>query len=285
LRTQRAADARATGERLNIAELNAEVEKLAALAVEGVDPTKVEPAKAYSWAQLFSLAKKHKETCSLCELFLTTKPSAELAFAAQTLMLGSCQTLGEGDMIASTLPNVAPGSFGESQTLLRNAINYYADTILEDLGIDAAFRAIDVAASKLILEDPAAYAARNFESYKRQAPKNADGSAMTDEQITASLRTSGQTVNSSFPYMVANKKAELLIDAGKSKEGLKVLKDFVASVDSNNAYARRATGAIKQIEMIGQPAIALNFDKKYGEFKSLEEWRGKVVIIDFTAHW
>jgi hypothetical protein len=77
----------------------------------------------------------------------------------------------------------------------------------------------------------------------------------------------------------------MLTDAGKKDEGLKVLKAFVAGRDPNSAYVRRANSAIKQAEIVGSPAIPLKYERKYGEFNGLDEWLGKVVIIDFTAHW
>ena len=37
--------------------------------------------------------------------------------------------------------------------------------------------------------------------------------------------------------------------------------------------------------MIGAPAPVLNVERGYGDFKGLESLKGKVVIIDFFAHW
>ena len=48
---------------------------------------------------------------------------------------------------------------------------------------------------------------------------------------------------------------------------------------------RRANSAIRQTELIGLPAPVLYFGRQYGDFESLDAWKGKVVIIDFTAHW
>jgi hypothetical protein len=284
-RTKSVADARSAGAQVDFAALNAEVTKMALAAIEGIDTDKVEPSKAYSWAQIYSLAGKHEPVCDLCEKYLTSNPSPEQKFAAQMLMLNSCNTLGEGDMLASTLPMVTAPDLAASQSLLRTVVSSYAGTIAEDMGTDAAFRAIDRALAQVKYETPEDYAKRMLPGYKARGLKNPDGTLMTDEQLTAQLVTSGKSVNDSLPYMAADKKASLLKADGKNDEALKVLKDFVASRDPSSAYVRRANSAIKQTEIVGQPAVPLTFGRKYGEFEGLDQWKGKVVLIDFTAHW
>jgi hypothetical protein len=172
-----------------------------------------------------------------------------------------------------------------SQSLLRTVVGSYAGTIADDMGIEAAFKAIDGALAQVKYESPEDYAKRMLPSYKARGLKNPDGTPMTDEQMTAMLVTSGKSINDSLPYMAADKKSSLLTAAGKKDEALKVLKDFVAGRDPSSAYVRRANSAIKQTEIVGQPAVPLTFGRKYGDFTSLDQWKGKVVIIDFTAHW
>jgi hypothetical protein len=284
-RSKAMSDARAAGTQVDLAAINAEATKMAQAAIEGIEPDKVEASKAYAWAQVFSLAGKHETVCDLCEKFLTTNPSAQNKYAAQMLMLSSCNTLGEGEMIAHTLPSVSAPDLATSQALLRTVVSTYSGTIAEDMGMDAAFKAIDNALAQVKYETPEDYAKRMLPSYKTRNLKNADGTAMTDEQLTAMLVTSGKSVNDSLPYMAADKKSTLLMDAGKKEEALKVLKEFVAGRDPSSAYVRRANSAIKQAEIIGSPAVPLVYDRQYGDFKGLDQWLGKVVIIDFTAHW
>src|SRR5687767_1381770 len=73
--------------------LNAEVKAKAETAIKDVDPAKVAAADAYDWAQIFAFAGKHKEVCDLAMKFLTTNPAPDQKFAAQTLMLQSCNAL------------------------------------------------------------------------------------------------------------------------------------------------------------------------------------------------
>jgi hypothetical protein len=284
-RTKALTEARNAGTAVDMAKINGEVTKMALAAVEGVDTDKVEPSKAYSWAQIFSMAGMHEPVCHLCEKYLATNPAPSQKFAAQMLMLNSCNTLGEGDMLASTLPMVTAPDVASSQSLLRVVVMNYADTIAKAKGQEAAFKAIDDALAQVQYEAPEDYAKRMLPSYKARGIKGPDGNPLSDEQLTAQLVTSGKSVNDSLPYMAADKKASLLTDAGKKDEALKVLKAFVAGRDPSSAHVRRANSAIKQAEIVGTPAVPLKYDRKYGEFNGLDEWLGKVVIIDFTAHW
>lgn len=284
-RTQRLTEMRNAGGTIDVNALNADIAAKAAEAIQGVDPAKVEAAQAYAWAQLFSLAGKHQETCDLAAKFLTTQPDAEQRYAAQMLMLSSCNTLGEGEKIAKTLPGVAAPSLAASQAFLRSVVGVFADTISEDLGPDAAMKAIDAALAKVQFESPEAYADRMFAATKARGLKNRDGSDMTDEQIRTSLLATGKSVNDSLAYSVVDKKSDLLQQAGRKDEALKLLEEYVAKTDPASAYARRANSSLKQMTLVGSQAVELNYDRKHGEYPGLDAWKGKVVIIDFTAHW
>lgn len=284
-RNDRVAEARASGKAIDAQALNTEVVAKANEAIQGIEVSKVEAAQAYAWAQLFSLAGKHKETCDLATKYLTTNPSPEQRFAAQQMMLNSCVALGEGEMIAHTLPGMEPPNLTASQALLRSVVNMYSGPILKDLGVDAAFKAIDNALTKVQYETPEAYAERMFASTKARGLKNRDGSDMTDEQIKAQLTSTGKSLNDSLAYSVVDRKVGILEEANRPDDAKKMLEAYIAAGDPNGAYVKRAAGELKKMTMVGSPAVALTFDRQHGTFKSLEQWKGKVVIIDFTAHW
>lgn len=285
LRSDRIADARSSGKAIDVAALNAEVAAKAAEAIEGIEVSKVEAAQAYAWAQIFSLAGKHQETCDLAAKYLTTNPSPDQRFAAQIMMLNACNTLGEGEKIAQTLPGIEPPNLAASQTLLRSVVNSYSDAILKDMGVDAAFKAIDNALAKLQFEEPEAYAKRLFDSTKARNPKNRDGSDMTNEQITAQLTASGKSLNDSMAYSVVDRKVSILTDANRNDDAKKMLEAYIAAGDPNGVYVRRAASELKKMTIVGSAAVELNYDRKHGDYPGLDKWKGKVVIIDFTAHW
>ena len=284
-RSDRITDARASGKLVDANALNADVAAKAVEAIQGIKVSKVEAAQGLVWAQLFSMAGKHKETCDLANKYLKTKPSPDQRFAAQMMVLNACNTLGEGKMIAKTLPGVAPPNLAASQALLRSVVNAYSEEILKDMGVKAAFKALDNAMSKLQIEEPDAYAKRMLEPTKARNPRNRDGSGMTDEQITAQLVTSGKSLNDNLAYSVVSRKVGILTGANRNDEAQKMLEAYIAAGDPNGAYVKRAASELKKMTIVGSPAVALNFDRQHGEFKGLEQWMGKVVIIDFTAHW
>ena len=284
-RTQRMDEARSAGKRVDMAAINAETKAMALKAAEGVDPASVDLDLALSWASVFSMAGMHQEICDLCLRFLESNPSGEDKSIAQGMAMRACNSLGDVDMLVEILATYAPATKLQSQGHLGSVVGSYADTIAEKMGLEAALKAIDDALAQVQFEDPAEYAKRSFDSYKARGTKNRDGSEMTDEQITAMLVSSAKNLNDRLIYSAANKKSGLLEDAGRKDEALSVLKEFVKNRDPSSAYVRRANSAIKQTELIGSPATSLDFGRKYGDFTSLEDWKGKVVIIDFTAHW
>lgn len=285
LRTKRVTEAREANKALDVNALNAEIKAMALEAIAGVDPGKVDVALAYDWAQVFSYAGKHKETCDLCAKYVASNPAPERTFAAQMLMLTSCNELGEGEMIFSTLPDVVLPNWSASQQLLRATVNQYAGTILEDKGLDAALVAIDLVASRVQYESPEDYANRLFAATKARNPKNPDGSPQTDEQIRASLVTQGKSINDSLRFSVISKKASLLSEGGRRSAAIALLDSFIAEVGPESAYGKRASTTRTQLTIVGAVAPELVYDRKIGEFPGLQAWRGKVVIVDFTAHW
>lgn len=88
-------------------------------------------------------------------------------------------------------------------------------------------------------------------------------------------------------------KYELMLDQGKKAEAIKGLKalrkKMEAYPNSKNAFGQVATYPVdtllKKAELSNAIAPRIVVDNKIGNFTSLEAWRGKVVIVDFFAHW
>lgn len=98
------------------------------------------------------------------------------------------------------------------------------------------------------------------------------------------------------PYVYASLhclKLDLMLQEGKKDEaiqGLKALrKKMEAYPNSKNAMGQPPTALIdsllKKAEMADAPAPEITIDAKIGNFPGLKAWRGKVVIVDFFAHW
>ncbi len=284
-RAAASAEARANNTPFDANAVNAEVKRMAVEATQKVEVSAIAPADAYDWAQVFFIAQRYEETCELCEKFIKSKPAGAAKFQAQMLMMNACNAQGEADMILMTLATTEAPGWNESQMLARQVVGSYSATIAKEKGVDAAIKAIDSAEQQVIFEDPAAYAARNLPAMKRTAPKNRDGSDMTDEQILASLTANGKSVNDSLKFSFVRRKAELLADANRKPESLAMLDAFVKSLEPSNPLVRSAQTYRSQLTLTGGMAPPLSFERKYGDYTSLADLKGKVVLLQFTAHW
>lgn len=285
LRVAKFNESRTSGKQPDFAALDKEVKAKAEAAIKGIEVGKVDAADAYDWAQLFSLAGRHKEVCELGHKYLTSKPTAEQKFAAQMLMMQSCNSLGEGDMLVLTLKDIKPVNNMMGRNLASSTVYYYADTIAKTEGLEAAIKALDEVAAKIPAADHKAFAQQMLPSAKTREAQRPSNPPKTDEQLLADLEQQSIFNSESTLFSVVDKKADLLKGAGRKEEALKLLRGYVASADPKAPAVRTAKASLKQMEMIGAAAPLLNNERSHGEFKGLEALKGKVVIIDFFAHW
>jgi thiol-disulfide isomerase/thioredoxin len=279
-------EARQSGKPVNIAVLNEGVKAKAEELIRGVEVSKVAPGDSYDWAQVFGMAGKHKEVCDLCTKFLTTNPSAEVRFSVQMLMMNSCNALGEGDMLIMTLHDIRPANAIMGRNLASYTARDYADTIAKTKGLDEALKSLDQVLAKMPSDDHKANAQRMLDAAKVREASNPPATApKPDADRLAQFELTSRSTEAASKYSVIDKKADLLKAAGRGSEARALLKSFAASLDPSLPIARTVNANLKQMEMVGMPAPVLNVERGYGEFKGLESLKGKVVIIDFFAHW
>jgi hypothetical protein len=274
------ADARAAGKQLDFNTLNAGVTALAEEKIKDIDPATVDAKDAYDWALVFSRAQRHKDVCTLAGRFLGTQPDADQKFAAQILMLNSCSELGEGDMVLMTLASVTPTSAATARQLASLTTGRYADAIAKAKGADEAIKAINRVEGGMVYEDVNVIATRLMESAKSRDRSNPPKEFKVEDYVAAA-----KSQNDNLRFMFANKRAELLADAGRKDEAVKDLDTFIRSLDEKSPVVRRAKGMRTQMTIIGSPAPELKVERGYGEFKSLADLKGKVVLLDYFAHW
>lgn len=247
-------EARDAQKPIDTAQINKECIALAEKALKDVDLAKVDPAKALAWARVTQLAERDHDTCELAKKFLTTNPDPKMRFAAENLMLSACNRLGEGDMLAMMLPTVAPDTKQAAITLAIVTAGSYVDTIQTKKGAEAALKALDDVEKKI------PYAEFTTDQEKGMA-----------DNARASL---------------ANSRAEILMSLNRKDEAMKALDDAVKAMsDPAGAMAKRLTSTKTQYTMIGLMSPPMPSERGYGEYKGLESLKGKVVILDFFAHW
>lgn len=278
-RAKAVSEMRAAGGSADLNAITAAVTEKAAAAIKDVEPDKIEAKDAYAWAQLFSLAGKHKETCDLCGKFLKTSPSDQERFDAQMLMMRSCDTLEEGHMLAMMVPQVQGPTPQASQSFAQTVAFQFSDTIAKTEGVEAALKALDAATAQLRFENPEEYANRMVAAQKRNNP-NADEALLKKTYLAVA-----QNQRPALEYALTERKAELLVDADRKSEAKAILDKYVASAEPNNPNVRRAKAFGLRLDMVGATAPALQTERGYGEFAGLESLKGKVVLLDFFAHW
>lgn len=233
--------------------VQAEVKKMAEGFLKGLDLKKVEAADGLAWAQIASMAEKHKLACDLCQKYLTSNPSSADRFTAHMLMLNSCNEQGEADMILMVSKDVSPDTKERSLTFATNTAYMYADTIKEKKGVDAAIKAIEAAEARI----PVAQFATDQE-----------------KKMLGSAR-----------YSITDAKVSLLMDAGKKDRALETIDAGIKLFPDGDANAKRLSTKRNQITIINSLAPVLTVERGYGEFPGLDKLKGKVVLVDFFAHW
>ena len=260
--------------------INAEVKAKADAAIKDVDPAKIAARDALDWAQVFAIAGRNKEVCDLAGRFVASGPTAEQKFTAQMLMMQACNALGEADMLAATLSQVRAPNAATAAGLAGTAA-MYAQTIAEKQGPDAAIKALSAVEAGMIYDDPQAMADRSFERQQQIIASNPSYRAQTKEQLLAAAKAQ----NESTKFMFAETKAELLSEAGRTADAVKVLDAFLASADPAGPIFRSAKMFKTRLTLKGSIAPPLAVERSYGGFTDLASLKGKVVIIDTFAHW
>ncbi len=246
-------EARDAGKTVNTQELLAMRKTMAENAVKGIDAMHVEPGQGLAWAQLFQIAGKMKDACMAAERYLTSNPDASSKYAAQNIMINACNAQGEAKEVLKLLMEMQPADFNQKVGLAMNTIHGYKDTINEKLGLNEALRAFDRADAIL------------------------NGLEATTEQQKAQIE--------SYKATSVTERATLLYDNGKKDDAIAILDKAVAGLPANSPSLRAIKSAKTRMTLTGSVAPALNIERGYGAFASLADMKGKVVIIDFFAHW
>lgn len=248
-RIQRAGE---QGELLNYGELNEELKAMASEAIKQVIPAEVEPREGLAWVRLFRVAEHPQGIPELCERFLTSDPSPEDSFEAQ---LYSLRANGELAQIAEVIR-------------LSRQLNPRDEKQAISLVMEASSAIRDVAPfasdSGPLLE--------TLDYLKTKIPASSSDPSLS---ISAAYYRARSMVI----------KAEVLKGAGERVEAVAVL-DRELQDDSWPANIARYLSAQRVlIQLVGQPAPSLETTVARNGFHPIRELRGKVVVLDFFAHW
>jgi thiol-disulfide isomerase/thioredoxin len=290
LRAELSTQMRTSG-KLSLDEYRAKLRAKAEELTKGLDASKVEPKDALDWARVFQAGSMDKQCCEYAKRFLESKPADPEKFQAMSIMAQSCNALGEADMLAMTLMDIPVPDAASSRSLAYATTGQYVDTIYEKKGLQAALATLDTVAKKLVPEDPKEYAKRMLDAEKARTTggmarvTDPNAKAKTDEEKLKDYELAGARANESVSFAFEEKKAELYKEAGKKKEAVEILTKAVAALSADSPNLRRAKSARLQMTLVASPAPAIVATQSHGEFKGLDSLKGKVVILDFFAHW
>lgn len=249
--TQYEAQAKARkGESVDLAAVEAEVKGKAGEAVKGVDLTKIAPDQADTWSELYRLAGRDDEALKLSEASIQFH--AVKAWQQQAALLPEYAKRGDKGKILETL-NFALGTDIRMVGQLGEFVVYGLTPKFLDSDPTFVLHAYDLLLSRVDLKRPMSASDKDWTLF---------AAARLGANRDMALYKSGQ-------------QAKALAD----------LKQLRLSVAGN----ARALGAVAEVEnqlsITGKPAPEIAALRTIGNYKSLGALRGKVVLVDFFAHW
>ncbi len=168
--------------------------------------------------------------------------------------------MGEGKKIGATITQTKPMDGREDQFYTEIAVYELSDTIAKTEGPKAAYKAL-------------AQAEGNLSPVKAPNPANTTQSKQADEMMAG--------LHCSFKA----KEAELLAKSGDKPGGLKLIDDFGKTLDAGSRVNEELAYYRNAVSTLGAPAPDLTSLKTFGDYKNISGLKGKVIILDFFAHW
>ncbi len=238
---------------LDFAKLLAERKAKIQAALKDASPERTEPAKCLALAQLYQGAQQQKEAVACIQKYLTSNPAAAPKYTAQQILLAGYESLGDVNGVIGTLGEMRPATPQMAALLASNTARLYALTVSDKLGLQAGLDLID----KMERQVP-------FDQLKTDPEKRLGESAVT---------------------ALATGRSALYEKAGKKREATAALEAAVKKLGPDSPYASSIVSKLILAKLPGSTAPELVMDRHYGDFKDLASLRGKVVVLDFTAHW
>jgi hypothetical protein len=233
--------------------LMAERVKRAKEALAGIDTTKVEAPKAFALAQLYQISGQPKEQIEAAGKYLTSNPEPAQKYAAQNLMLGGYVATQDAAGIRKTLSEIKPANAQMAAQLASSTAASYSRVVAEKVGPQAALDLI----------------------------KQVEALVAYDQLTEPNAKTAGEI----SILQIASARADLLTKMGKKDEALAALEEGKKKLGPESRYARSLESKINLAKLPGSTAPPIVQERGYGDYKGLDSLRGKVVVLDFTAHW
>ncbi len=284
LRAQAAIEIEKTGDFGPAFALLPKIMEIAKKAVANVDPAKVDSKDLMAWADLFSSAGNVEAQRVLAQRYLDTKPSAVDRFGADMILLKASAYESSLDNFRTRLAAIKPQNGAQSSTLVGSAVSFSLKVEKAE-SPDAAIALIDELEAK-ILPLNIKEAAQAMLDEKKELHASAkiplpgdDATMLVGYEKEAAKNYQMQA----FRLMQA--RSGVLERANRKPEAALLWQKFLARIPADHAGRGPAQALYNQYTIVQKPATELNVQNTIGRFSDLASLKGKVVILDFFAHW
>jgi thiol-disulfide isomerase/thioredoxin len=233
--------------------VDADIAAKATARLAGADPAKVDLARARDWAALFTLAEKHAAARDVLRRQVQrTDLSAAERFSTQSDLAMAGVKLNDGHLVHEMLAamKVTPDNAVNLGSYFGGTFHHY---VFNAKGAQACLDLI--ARIEPVIPGP---------PFANDEARKSAGWAR--RQLAAA-------------------RAVYLSELGKHAEAIAVIDHALATLDEDVYRKRELAGDRKRYEAFGRPAPALPVERVHGTFPGLEAYRGKVLMVEFTAHW
>lgn len=247
-RTELLTQSRESGKPIDMTAYNA-INDMAKNAIKDVDFSKVDVKDSYAWAQLCTSAQKYEPIPGLVDKFLSSSPSEQQAYSAASLGLTAASMMNNGKLALSFADKMKPYNdalkFSRASIILSRTSKF----LFEVKGKEGALSYIDGLVAGL----------------------------PTPDEKTKAMATSVNTA-------ALNAKIEVY-NSAKDTKGVIALLDKMIANAATDAEKSRYTAMKVQKTIEGSACPTLKVEKAIGDFKGMDAYKGKVLILDFFAHW
>lgn len=252
-RNRQISEAVKAGRTADFARIDKELVEKAKAKLEGVDPAKIVAKTGLDWAALFTLAERHREARDLISRYLSLDLPPIQKFSAQLEFCNACYKLDDGAALYDMLMKVEPPNAANATWLGSITGGTYHHWIRNARGADGALKAV-----------------QRVKGFLNKGPYK----TLQEAKDTGWARR-----------QIADCEAVYLAELGRRDEAITVLDEALTNLPKDTYRLSELGLSRKRIEMLDRPAPALPPGKSHGEFKGLDAYRGRVVLIEFTAHW
>jgi thiol-disulfide isomerase/thioredoxin len=246
------AEARAAGKEADLTALHHASVERAKAALSGVEVEKLNLADASSWLRVYSYAQDWPGSVALAKRWVAESKGAEKFDAQMALSTAQSQNSDFAGM-TKTLMTAEPVDAAQ-RIKLATVVNGYLYNVVKNVGPEAGLQALAMAEKGLPTE--------NFKD---------------DAQTAYAQRTLEQVMT-----------LRKVIEGNPGKEApelLKVLRAASASASAAASTDARSERDAKLEKMVGTAGADFKGTQVIGEFKGVSALKGKVVMLDFFAHW